>query len=98
MDTEFDEKGKIFTDVITKVPIRAKIQTTTHLIVGAVHVRRESRIKDDLDVNEQFLAVTDAKLYTLDGQQLYSTAFLAVQRSQIVWVMPVEEEQKAGTQ
>jgi hypothetical protein len=94
MDIEFDEKGKIFTAVIKKVPVQAKIQTTTHLIVGNVHIRRDSRLKDELDIQELFLPVTNATLYAKDGEELFSTAFLAVHRAQIVWVMEVDDEKK----
>ena len=96
METEFDEKGKIYTDVISKNACRAKIQTTTHLIIGELHIRRGCRMKDELDVSEPFLAVTNATLYKIDGQELAFTAFLAVQRSQIVWVMAAADE-KAET-
>lgn len=95
MDTAFDEKGKIYTDVIKKVAVRAKIQTTTHLIIGELHIRQDSRLKDELDVQEPFLAVTNATLFSSDDQELFSTAFLAVQRAQIVWVVAADDV-KAG--
>jgi hypothetical protein len=94
MDIAYDEKGKMFTDVITKNTVRAKIQTTTHLIIGELHVRRDSRMKDELDLQESFLAVTNASLYASDGQKLFSTGFLAVQRSQIVWVIAADDEKE----
>ena len=49
MSIEYDEKGKIFTDVVSKTAIHATIQTTTHLLQGYIHVRRDQRIKDELD-------------------------------------------------
>ena len=88
MTIEYDEKGKIFTDIVTKVAIQATVQTTTHLMRGLIHVRRDQRIKDELDVNENFLALTDVTVLTLDGQVLFQAPFLAVRRSQIVWVLP----------
>lgn len=88
MTFEYDEKGKIFTDIVSKISIRATIQTTTHLMHGYLHVRRDQRIKDELDSNESFLALTDASVLGADGQILFQTPFLAVQRSQIIWVMP----------
>jgi hypothetical protein len=88
MTIEYDEKGKIFTDVVSKVSIQATIQTTTHLIRGRLHVRRDQRIKDELDINENFLAVTDVLVLKPDGQILFQAPFLAVRRSHIVWVLP----------
>ena len=34
MTIEYDEKGKIFTDIVSKVAIQATIQTTTHMMRG----------------------------------------------------------------
>ena len=95
MTFEYDEKGKIFTDIVTKVAIPATVQTTTHLIHGQLHVRRDQRIKDELDLNENFLALTDVSVLGHDGQTLFQAPFLAVRRSQIVWVLP-EQTQSGG--
>jgi hypothetical protein len=92
MTFEYDEKGKIFTDVISKVSIPATVQTTTHLIRGHVHVRRDQRIKDELDLNENFLAMTDVSVLGPDGQPLFQAPFLAVRRSHIIWVLPEESQ------
>ena len=59
MTLEFNEKGKYFTDIISKVAIPAIIQTVTHRIEGSVHIRLDGRVKDELDRNEPFLAVTE---------------------------------------
>ncbi|RME89050.1 MAG: hypothetical protein D6770_05515 [Anaerolineae bacterium] len=93
MTIEFDEKGKIFTDVITKDIVPAVVQTTTHRIRGLLHVRRDERLKDELDRDEPFLAITEATIYSDDGGELFQSDFVAVQRAQIVWVMPEEEEE-----
>ena len=92
MTFEYDEKGKIFTDVISKVSIPATVQTMTHLIRGHVHVRRDQRIKDELDLNENFLAMTDVSVLGPDGQTLFQAPFLAVRRSHIVWVLPEQNQ------
>ena len=96
MTIEYDEKGKVFTDIVTKVAIPAVVQTTQHLIQGNVHVRRDERLKDELDRDELFLAITDAKVIGLDGRTLHETRFLAVRRAQIVWVMPAHESEDIG--
>jgi hypothetical protein len=90
MTTNFDEKGKIFTAVISKKPIPVVLQTTLNRIEGKIYVRPDERIKDELDRTETFLAVTDARIFSLDGQILSDAPFLAVHRAHIVWVLPVE--------
>ncbi len=93
MDIEFDEKGKFFTNVVTKISVPATIQTTGRLIRGEVHVRKGERLKDELDRDEPFLAITNASILDADGQVQFDVPFLAVQRSQIVWVFPHPEEE-----
>ncbi len=95
MTIEYDEKGKFFTDVISKTPVHAVVQTTSQLIRGKVHVREGERLKDELDREERFLAMTEASILAADGQVQFDAPFLAVQRSQIVWVLP-EEGKREG--
>lgn len=97
MTFEYDEKGKIFTDIVSKVSIPATIQTTTHLIRGHLHVRRDQRIKDELDLTENFLALTDVTVLSPDGQTLFQAPFLAVRRSHIVWVIPEQNQNRERT-
>ena len=97
MSIEYDEKGKIFTDIISKVAIHATIQTTTHLMRGQLHVRRDQRIKDELDQNEKFLALTDVSVLGADGQTLFEAPFLAVQRAHIIWVVPEQDQSEEKT-
>jgi hypothetical protein len=92
MTFEYDEKGKIFTDIVTKVAVPARLQTITHMIQGQIHVRRDQRIKDELDAAEHFLALTDVNILGPDGKILFHVPFLAVQRSHIVWVMPEQNQ------
>ena len=87
-----DEKGKFFTDVVSKVTVPVFIQTVTHGIRGDMHIRPDQRLKDELDLSDSFLAITDAVILGPDGKELNRTNFLAVRRDQIVWVMPIEEE------
>lgn len=91
MSLEFNDKGKYFTDIISKVAVPAVIQTTLHRIEGSIHVRLEGRVKDELDRAEPFLAVTSAKIFAPDGALLYSSDFITVARSQIVWVIPSDD-------
>ncbi len=88
MAIQYDEKGKFFTDVVPKVPVDAVVQTTSQLIRGKIHVREGERLKDELDRDELFLAMTEASILGADGQVQFEAPFLAVRRSQIVWVLP----------
>ena len=97
MTFEYDEKGKIFTEVISKRPVYATIQTTTHLMRGHIHVRRDQRIKDELDLDEKFIAVTEVNVLAPDGHILFQAPFLAVNRDQIIWVLPEENKTEEGT-
>ena len=92
MTIEYDEKGKIFTEIVTKRPVHATLQTTKHLMRGQIHVRRDQRIKDELDLDDKFIAVTDATILGEDGQVLFQAPFLAINRSQIIWVMPDQDK------
>jgi hypothetical protein len=97
MTIEYDEKGKIFTEIVSKVPTPATIQTTTHLLHGYVHVRRDQRIKDELDASENFLALTEVSVLGPDGQTLFQAPFLAVRRSHIIWVIPDQHKSEERT-
>jgi hypothetical protein len=96
MFSSFEEKGKIFTQVVTKKPINVTIQTTSHLIRGKIHIRPEDRVKDELNRKDLFIAVTDAIVYSNTGESLYHSGFLSVNTEQIVWLMPDEEVKPAG--
>lgn len=92
MTIEYDEKGKYYTDVITKLPVACLIQTSTHLMRGHVHVRQGERFKNELELEETFLAVTNVRILGPGEEVLYTSPFMAVNRSQIVWVMPAGDE------
>ena len=94
MSIEYDNKGKYYTNVIQKVPVPAMVQTTTNLIRGLIHVRHDERLKDELENKEEFIAVTEVSVCDASGKVIYSGPFLAVQKKQIVWVMPLSEEHK----
>ena len=95
MTIEYDEKGKFYTDVVAKLPVSCLIQTTTHLMRGFVHVRQGERFKNELERDEIFLAVTNVNILGANEEILFTSPFMAVKRSQIVWVMPASDEQEA---
>ncbi|MGE5222771.1 MAG: hypothetical protein ACM3PY_10045 [Omnitrophica WOR_2 bacterium] len=88
MTLDFDDKGKIFTKIVTKTPNPITIQTLTHRIKGDVHVRPEIRLKDEINQADQFIAITDATVFDRDGQVLFDTDFLLINRDHVVWLMP----------
>jgi hypothetical protein len=92
MTIEYDEKGKFYTDIVKKLPVSVVIQTTAHLVRGFVHVREGERLKNELERPEMFLAVTNASVYGSDDKIVFTVPFMAIQRAQIVWIMPVDED------
>ncbi len=91
MVTQFDEKGKIFTQVVSKHPVQVIIQTIHHTIRGAIHLRPDARLKDELNGSENFLAVTGAVIYGDQNEEIYRSEFLVVNIHHIVWVIPSDD-------
>jgi len=91
MFSQFDEKGKLFTNVVAKKPVKVAIQVDSQRIIGTVHIRPENRLKDEVNQPETFLAVTDAQVENEMGQVIYTNKFLIVNRSQIIWMAPESE-------
>ncbi len=91
MPAQFDEKGKIFTPIIKKIPCDAIIQTANYRIEGKVHIRPDDRLKDDMNEPEMFVAVTEAVIYDTAGQVTYRSDFMLVNRTQIIWLMPIND-------
>ena len=88
MYSQFDEKGKLFTNVVAKKPVQVCIQIGLHRVFGTVYIRPENRLKDEINQPEAFLAVTDAHVENETGQIIYSNKFLVINRSQILWMGP----------
>ncbi|GAB4540305.1 MAG: hypothetical protein Fur002_06800 [Anaerolineales bacterium] len=92
MSIEYDEKGKFYTEVVTKLPTSALIQTATHQVRGLIHIRQGERLKGELERDERFLAVTRATIHDAEGKVIFEAPFLAIQRTQIIWVLPLEDQ------
>jgi hypothetical protein len=91
MHSSFEEKGKIFTNVVSKKPVDVVIQTNQHTITGKIHVRPDDRLKDEVNTPETFLAVTDAVIHDLNGKLAFETSFITINRQQIIWIIPSNE-------
>jgi hypothetical protein len=88
MTIHFDEKGKFFTEKITKEPVPVMIQTITNRIHGSIYVRPGERLKDELDQSTQFVAVTDAVIFGLSGDEIAHAEFMIINIDQLVWLIP----------
>lgn len=85
-------KGKYFTDVVRKMPLRVAIQTAEGLITGEIHIHPDRRTLDELNQADEFIAVTKAVVES-NGDS-FETDFLALNKSQIVWVHPLVDQVK----
>jgi hypothetical protein len=86
-----DAKGKVFTDVVHKDEVPVLIQTVTGQIHGHVYIHPDHRLIDEMNGEAGFIAVTNAQVFGPDGQALYHSAFLTVNKQQVVWVRPDDE-------
>lgn len=91
MSIRFDEKGKFFTDVISKEAVPVIIQTLTHRIHGQVHIRPDERLKDEINQGDSFLAVTETTVFDRTGNILYRGDFMAINREHIIWLLPEDQ-------
>ncbi|MFM8321468.1 MAG: hypothetical protein ACKOC5_11185 [Chloroflexota bacterium] len=91
MSIRFDDKGKFFTEVVSKEAVAVIIQTAAGRVQGSIHIRPGERLKDAINQTEPFFAVTDATVFDLSGKELYRTDFLAVHREQIIWLLPEDQ-------
>ncbi len=87
-------EGKIFTNVISKEPVPVIIQTTTNRIQGDLHLRQEERMKDTLNHEEAFMAITNAVVFDPAGQILFNAGFMTINKQEIVWIVPQAEINK----
>jgi hypothetical protein len=91
MVVHYDEKGKIFTNIITKKAVPTIIQTVTHRVHGLLHIREGERLKDELARLDTFLAVTDVTIFSDSEVLLYKSEFLAINREHIIWILPEDD-------
>jgi hypothetical protein len=91
MVTQYDEKGKFFTQVVSKHPVPVTIYTVESRIQGSIYVKPNLRVKDELNGPERFIAVTDAVVYNNRNEEILRTSFLVVNSEHIVWLVPDDE-------
>ena len=91
MSIRFDEKGKFFTDVISKESVPVIIETPTSRIRGFIHIRPGERLKDELNQAEPFFAMTEATVFDMGGNEIYRCDFMALGREHIIWILPEDQ-------
>ena len=93
MDYRVDEKGKVFTDRMTKHRLPVTVGVGDLVVHGIVHLMPDTRLKDELNDGLPFIAITDARVTTRAGKKpVYKTAALIVNKAQIVWIFENESE------
>ena len=93
MTYRVDDKGKVFTTRVTKQSIAITARVDDSIIQGIIHISPENRLKDELNLGENFMAVTDAQVWTLNGTTpLYSTPVLLINKTRINWIFPREDK------
>jgi len=95
MTIRYDEKGKFFTDIVTKNPIPVVAQTLIHRIEGSVFLREDERLKDALNQDSRFIAMGDVTVSTLKGRERYQSKFLLVNTEHIIWIIESEDIEPA---
>lgn len=87
----YGPRGKYFTDVVPKDPQPVVITTSYGRIEGVIHVHPDHRLLDEINDGPPFIAITDARIEQPDG--VIEAEFLALNRSQVLWVVPQEENE-----
>jgi hypothetical protein len=86
------EPGKVFGELeIRKTPTSVIMRTATDLITGDFHVRGAMRLIDELNHEDKFAALTNAQVIGPDGSVKVRSKFMAVNRDQIIWLLPKTE-------
>lgn len=80
-----------YNDKVDKTAVASVIRTEDELIMGYLHVRPIVRMLDELLNAEKFIAVTDATVFDGEGNTLFRTKFMAVNRESVVYIIPREE-------
>ncbi len=84
-----DEKGKIYTSHVNKRTSRVVVATRTNVVHGTMHLMLDNRLKDELNNDERFMALTVAQVFDNTGKsRLYEASAILLNKEQIIWVLP----------
>jgi len=67
---------------------KVRIYTEQYIIVGDIAMFADSRLTDFMVGANNFIALTDVAVNTLDGKPLFTSAFLNVQTEKIIIILP----------
>ncbi len=86
-----DEKGKFFSARVPKDAVHVLITTDDLSLVGAMYVRPERRLRDELnDARSRFLPLTDARAYDQQRSLRYHASFLLAAYHQMQTIIPTD--------
>lgn len=73
---------------VAKEVVKVIIYTSQYKIVGDYYLQPGSRLTDNLNARDgrDFLPITNAEIFSLDGKTITQSAFLEVNKSYIVMV------------
>lgn len=92
MYERIDEKGKLFTPKVRTAPVEVDISHVQGLVHGFVHVKPHRRVRDELNnLEEEFLAVTNATMRTHVDSIPREVGFVAVNKRHIISLVPINE-------
>ncbi len=93
MFSSLEDRGKIFTRVVSKAPVEVLILTNVGSlsIKGNFHVRAGERILDQLNEVGAFVPITEAEIQYGDGRPTQYSAFIMLNRDQITMMIPTED-------
>ncbi len=81
-----EARGKYFTDVVRTYPVEAEIRIKGAVIYGTLHIHPNNRVSDEINGEEQFLPVSNARLIEEQGKSEFP--FLILNKRHIILVIP----------
>lgn len=85
-----DSKGKYYTKVVSTQSLDVLVRLTSgEVIQGEIHVRPDHRLSDEMNDEHRFVSITNA-VVTMNGEELYRTAFITINRLNVCWVIPAQ--------
>ena len=72
-----------------KESIRVILLTSTYRVEGYLHVVPGGRLLDEVNKEREFIPITKAAIYALDGEAPLDTLdFVAINKTQVVMIAP----------